>query len=59
MTHSSELMPGGSPYFPTENSIETLYADLEATFADIALHFTGATLAEFRDSYTPPEGAPA
>ncbi len=28
--HSSELMPGGSPTFPTPESIEVLYDDLEA-----------------------------
>ena len=26
--HSSELMPGGSPYFRTQESIESLYGDL-------------------------------
>lgn len=33
MLHSSELMPTGSPYFPTEQSIESLYKNMEALFA--------------------------
>jgi hypothetical protein len=45
--HSSELMPGGSPIFPTAESIERLYADLQALFAAIAPHFQGATLSEY------------
>ena len=48
MLHSSELMPGGSPSFPTERSIELLYEDLEAIFSAAARSFIGATLAEFR-----------
>ena len=35
--HSSELMPGGSPTFRTEDSIERLYEDLEALFAYLGL----------------------
>jgi hypothetical protein len=46
--HSSELMPGGSPRFPTEESIERLYGDLRPLFAAIAGHFQGMTLNEFR-----------
>lgn len=46
--HSSELMPGGSPTFPTERSIEGLYATLEDLFAEVTRRFDGATLAEFR-----------
>lgn len=47
--HSSELMPGGSPKLPTAQSIERLYADLEALFS-AAAGFIGLTLAEYRDS---------
>jgi len=47
MLHSSELMPGGSPRFPTAGHIERLYADLEQFFAAAACRFRGATLAEF------------
>jgi hypothetical protein len=48
-THSSELMPGGSPFFPTADSIERLYDRLEILFA-AAKDFQGMTLAEFRES---------
>ena len=47
MLHSSELMPGGSPTFRTEASIERLYADLRALFAAVRGRFAPATLAEF------------
>ncbi len=49
MTHSSELMPGGSPYFPTAESIEKLYRDLNELFSQAATHFGGSTLTEFHD----------
>ncbi len=48
MTHSSELMPGGGPYFPDSDSIDRLYSSLEALFAVVKEHFTGSTVAEFR-----------
>ena len=47
MLHSSEFMPGGSPTFPTEASIERLYRDLKELFGAAARSFVGATLAEF------------
>lgn len=47
MIHSSELMPGGSPYFRSRRSVEGLYADLEALFAYVATGFCPVTLAEF------------
>ena len=47
-THSSELMPGGSPFFPTAKSIERLYGRLEILFASAAKEFRGMTLSEFR-----------
>ncbi|NUP88231.1 MAG: deacetylase [Candidatus Sumerlaeia bacterium] len=51
-THSSELMPGGGPYFRTERDIDRLYGeDLEPLFEQIAQHFTGATLAGFRERF--------
>jgi hypothetical protein len=49
MLHSSELMPGGSPTFPDQASIETLYADLELVFQGIRGRFRGATLSEFHN----------
>jgi hypothetical protein len=51
MLHSSEFMPGGSPTFPSERSIERLYSDLETLFSDAAATFSGATLTEFRDRW--------
>jgi hypothetical protein len=49
MLHSSELMPGGSPTFPDDASIERLYADLEFLFARVGPVFHGVTLSEFHD----------
>jgi hypothetical protein len=49
MTHSSELMPGGSPYFPTVESVEKLYRDLNELFSQVAKHFCGSTLTEFHN----------
>lgn len=48
--HSSELMPGGSPTFPTAESVEGLYEDLEVLFAHVARSFRPATLMEFREA---------
>lgn len=36
MIHSTELMPFGSPNFPTEYAIEKLYQDMETLFTHIA-----------------------
>lgn len=47
MLHSSELMPGGSPTFQTEEQIEKLYADLRTLFERIAEGFVGVTLEEY------------
>ena len=47
MLHSSELMPGGSPRFPTERDIEKLYNDLEVLFEETAKIFAGATMQEY------------
>ena len=51
-THSSELMPGGSPFFPNEKSIERLYRRLESFFAFAAKNFQGMTLEEFAASFS-------
>jgi hypothetical protein len=51
MLHSSELMPGGSPTFRSEASIEKLYEDLEALFEAAAGRFQGATMSEFHDAW--------
>ena len=46
MLHSSELMPGGSPYFPNEKSIEDLYGTLELLFDLVSKTHVGYTLKE-------------
>jgi hypothetical protein len=51
MLHSSELMPGGSPTFRTAASIEKLYGDLEALFAEASRLCRPATLGEFAKEY--------
>jgi hypothetical protein len=52
MIHSSELMPGGSPRFPTARSIEILYDTLEALFAFARRAFIGQTLSEYHARFT-------
>ncbi|MGB6975742.1 MAG: hypothetical protein WBD67_13750 [Terracidiphilus sp.] len=47
MIHSSELMPGGSPYFPSDRHVASLYEFLEEIFPEIARHCVGMTLREF------------
>lgn len=51
MLHSSELMPGGSPTFRTEQDIDQLYGDLEFLFAYLAQFYEGITLHDFRKNY--------
>ena len=51
MLHSSEFMPGGSPTFRDEGSIERLYADLRALFTAVRDRFTGMTLHEYHDRF--------
>jgi hypothetical protein len=53
MLHSSEMMPGGSPSFKDEASIEKLYEVIEAVFARAhSLGYTGTTLREFAEAYS-------
>ena len=48
MLHSSELMPGGSPYFINETSIERLYEDLDVFFKYVKDKcYVGATLQDY------------
>lgn len=58
--HSSELMPGGSPSFPSAASIETLYRRLDQLFAAARGRFEGATLSEYRERFVAArdEGSP-
>ena len=51
MLHSSELMPGGSPSFRTERSIEKLYSDLSCLFSEIGRVRRGITLVEYATLY--------
>lgn len=48
MLHSSELMPGGSPYFQTAESIERMYRDMEKLFIYVKkLGYEGDTLQNY------------
>mgnify|MGYP004471050181 CR=1 FL=1 len=48
MVHSSELMPGGSPYFTTNESIERMYKNVEELFTYvIKMGYKGETLQEY------------
>jgi hypothetical protein len=47
MIHSSELMPGGSPYYQTAESIECLYYVLEELFSYLVNSYNGVTLGEY------------
>ncbi|MCA1959192.1 MAG: hypothetical protein LDL33_00240 [Desulfomonile sp.] len=49
MTHSSQLMPGGSPAFPTERDVKRVYDVMEELFAFVTSSFTGCTLAEYAE----------
>lgn len=50
MIHSSELMPGGSPSFKDEKSIETLYSVIEQIFEKAtSLGYKGKTLREYAE----------
>lgn len=49
--HSSEFMPGGSPYFPREEDVEQLYADLSILFRTLAHSHRGYTMAEFGQAW--------
>ncbi|MDF1586064.1 polysaccharide deacetylase family protein [Marinimicrococcus flavescens] len=45
--HSSELMPGGSPYFPGPDDVEQLFDDLDALFAHARSRYRGMTVGGF------------
>ncbi len=52
MLHSSEFMPGGSPWLRNESDIDALYESLEIVFqAATSAQFRGATLAEYYLQY--------
>ena len=45
--HSSELMPGGSPFFPEAEDIDVLYDYLHLLFGAASKMFRGVTVTEF------------
>ena len=45
--HSSELMPGGSPTFKTQEDIENLYYDLNIIFSIAQKYFQTGTLYDY------------
>lgn len=47
MMHSSEFMPGGSPYFKDDAAIEKLYSELDVLFEKISSSYRGITLKDF------------
>lgn len=47
MIHSSELMPGGSPYFTTSEDVENLYVTIEDLFQKIKDDYTGIGLSNY------------
>jgi len=47
MLHSSEFMPGGSPTFKTDESIERLYLELDELFSWLQPRAIGMTLSEY------------
>ncbi len=52
MIHSSELMPAGSPTFPSNEDIESLYEMLNVIFDKIRQYgFKGSTLQSFADYF--------
>lgn len=52
MLHSSELMPGGSPYFRTSDSIEHLYSVLRKYFKTMKDYgVEGITLSDYAEKF--------
>jgi len=52
MFHSSELMPGGSPYNRDADDVERMYVQLETLFGKLRTHgVEGATLTQFAEPY--------
>lgn len=51
MLHSSEFMPGGSPTFKSEESIDKLYDTIEQLFERATSQFEGQTLSEYYYSF--------
>lgn len=47
MIHSSEVMPGGSPYAKTESEVELLYGKMEALFKCVAGQYQGISMKDY------------
>ena len=47
MLHTSEMMPGCSKAFKTEESIEKMYSDLDVLFAKVAENYCGCTIGDY------------
>jgi hypothetical protein len=52
MLHSSELMPGGSPTFQDEQSIDRLYRQMRTLFGAVRGRFEPLTMTEFARRYS-------
>ena len=51
MIHSSELMPGGSPYFKDVESVKKMYVDMNELFSHLAKKgYKGVSLSEYGSS---------
>jgi hypothetical protein len=52
MLHSSELMPGGSPYFPKPENVDQLFAVLDGLFLELqTAEVEGMTAGRFGEGY--------
>ena len=52
MIHSSELMPGGSPYFKDDCAIENLYMKIEKVFEYVQdLGYEGITMIDYCNNF--------
>ena len=47
MIHSTELMPGGSPYTMTEDKVETFYRRMEQLFQYVSQEYVGIMLCDY------------
>ena len=50
MLHSSELMPGGSPYFPDCEAVDNLYKVIENFFDSVKNNYEGMSIGEYGKS---------
>lgn len=57
MIHSSELMPGGSPYFRSQEDVELLYRIMRQYFLWVAENeYKGITLSDYSTAWKMPRG---